>query len=45
MLSVLCSFPVIFFGARNNFIAFVTLFRSKGDKDIRSSRIHRSCVE
>lgn len=44
LISVLCSFPVIFFGARNNFIAFVASFR-RGEKDIRNSRIHRSCVD
>jgi hypothetical protein len=29
LCSVFCSFPVIFFGAKNNFIAFFKLFKIK----------------
>jgi amino acid permease len=46
--SVLCSFPIIFFGARNNFIALFKVLRSaanKKDNHIRSSRFARSGIE
>jgi amino acid permease len=32
IVSMLCSFPLVFFAARNNFIAIVNSLRNKGDK-------------
>lgn len=46
--SVLCSFPIIFFGARNNLIALVKVMQMKSEiehKDARSSRFIRSGIE
>jgi amino acid permease len=45
MISVLCSFPVIFFGARNNFIAFINSLQKKGDREVSHSRQAHSVVD
>jgi hypothetical protein len=37
LMSVLCSFPLIFYGARNNFIAIFKVIKSS-NKDIKSLR-------
>lgn len=44
LLSVLCSFPLIFYGARNNFIALIKVVRAPKAKVEASFRQHTDSI-
>lgn len=45
MISVACSFPIIFFGARNNLIALTKAIFGRTERTTRNSRYMRSAVD